>query len=183
MKRLITATLLVHSFAVQASCEMQADCKWENLDTTASLENQQTFGGKWILAATITFKNKTTETMYLHEIDLEWGGITLSKLNATLFRCDPLRIFVPLEENVIADGTWSEYYQTLQFSFKTPERLQPTHTFALVLTIPAELETEIKTGHFKLLPKTLPQPLQTSAQEHPLFVHFVAPSKTPQLVS
>lgn len=178
MRYLIAALVLAYAMAMQASCEMQADCKWENLDTTASAESQQTFGGKWILAATITFKNKTTETIYLHELDLEWQGIELSKLNATLFRCDLNRPFVPLEENVIADGTWSAHYQTLQFSFKTKERLQPTHTFALVLTVPSELEKEIKTGHFKLLPKTLPQPLQISAQEHPLFVHFSVQTKT-----
>lgn len=177
MKTLVTVTLLAHTFMGYASCEIQADCKWENLDTTASLESQQTFGGKWILAATITFKNKTTDTLYLRELDLEWQGTELSKLNATLFRCDPYRTFEPLEENVIADGTWSEHHQTLQFSFKTKERLQPIHTFALVLTVPVELEKEIKTGHFKLLPHTLPQPLQISAQEHPLIVYLQTPAK------
>lgn len=178
MKYVLASFVLVYTLTAQANCEIQSDCKWQNLDDSGtSLENQQTFGGKWILAATITFKKRTPDDIYFTMLDLEWQGISLSKLNATLFRCDPDRPFVPLEENVIADGSWSEHHQMLRFAFKEKERLQTTHTFGLVLTIPAELEKTIKTGHFNLVPATLPKPLQAIAQENPLHVHFMRTTK------
>lgn len=179
MKNVLMALCMMSTIATHTICEIQSDSKWQNLDEKDCVETQKTFGGKWILAATITFKKKISQDIYFNMLDLEWQGVPLSKLNATLFRCDPTRMFVPIEENVVADGTWSEHHQTLHFSFKEKERLQTTHTFGLVLTIPSELEQSIKKGHFNLIPATLPQQLQESAQQHPLHVQFMLTNKKP----
>ncbi len=177
MNYILAGIILTHTFTMFASCKIESHCTWQNLDEGQSITAQQAFGGKWILAATITFKRKSADDIYVSLLDLSWQGIPLTKLNATLFRCDLDKPFVPLEENVVADGTWSQDKQMLRFSFKEKERLQATHTFGLVLTVPSDLETTIKTGYFNLVPTSLPQPLQATAQQHPLHVQFMLPTQ------
>jgi hypothetical protein len=150
---------------------------WHNLDPTATATQQELFGGKWILGATITFHKKTADDMYITVLEFAWKGTPLTKLNATLFRCDNNKPFVPLEEHVVADGIWSADKQTVRFTFKEKERLHTLHTFGLVLTVPSYLEESIKMGHFDLIPSSLPQPLQTIALHHPLHIEFVAPAE------
>lgn len=155
----------------QPNCELSITPEWKCLDTK---EHDQEFGGKWILAATFVIKRRDKEFIKMEEIDLAWRGEKIENLTASLFKKDPQRELVPVEECLVCDGTWNSNKQILQLRFQEKEYLQPTTTFCLVLTVPDELEPTLRRGRFDLLPETLPYQLQPAAKKKNLRITMLA---------
>ncbi|MCA9769843.1 hypothetical protein KC460_00545 [Candidatus Dependentiae bacterium] len=130
---------------------------WKNLEQRKT-KNIRKFGGKWILAGSITFKKKAKDTVTLGKIYLQWHGPTLENVVGSLYKKKPDKDFLPIEENILTDGKWNKKKQTLMFNFPSYEYLGAVNTFYVVLTIPPDREHHLKNGHFSLEKRCLPGP-------------------------
>lgn len=137
--------------------------KWRNLDHNSY--STITFGGKWILVGSITFKKKSKEPLFIDTLHLAWKGTHIDHLVASLYKKNLSRTFLPIEDNLICDGIWNKTKQTLMFNFDEKETLNPTTIFYLVLTIPEDLELILKNGSFLLEEQCLPKPFKQCSQE------------------
>ncbi len=144
--------------------------KWENL------ENDQDriahFGGKWILAGSITFKKKIKDYIRLSQITLQWFGPHLEKLTGSLYEKNFERTFYPIQDFFISDGIWNKKTQTLTFPFDRHCWLQAVNTFFLVLTIPVDQEESVKTGSFSIADMNLPEEFKQSINTQKLSLSF-----------
>lgn len=147
--------------------------QWQDLESNA--ENAKQFGGKWILAGNITFKKKAKDTVHLNRIYLQWEGSPIDNLVASLYKCEPDKEFLPIQENLICDGLWNKAQQTLMLNFDKKETLGFTNIFNLVLTVPENLEHTLKRGSFDLMPTYLPEPFKICARKRSLSLTFNAP--------
>lgn len=129
---------------------------WQNLDSNQATTKQ--FGGKWILAGSITFKKRSGESVALHSLRLQWKGPRISSLFGTLYKKRDGLEFLPLEENMICDGIWLPAEQALLLPFDKKIALGLSNTFYLVLTLSEESESLLKKGMFALDERILPEP-------------------------
>jgi hypothetical protein len=117
------------------------------------------FGGSWIHAGTMVIKKKLNENIYLARASFNWRGKTLPVLHASLYRKNG-EPFLPIDNNLVSDGTWKAHQQLLTFTFDERQLLDPVTTFYLVLTVPPHLEQRIKEGRFDLAIESLPDQMQ-----------------------
>ncbi len=150
-------------------CSIAIESRWEDLENNK--EKSQKFGGKWILAGTITFKKKCNAQVNLQEIRLQWHGKQLDQLSGELFTPKDSGPFKPIRDNHLADGTWSKTTQTLILKFDRGVSLHPITVFHLVLTVPENQEQRLK-GQFTIEPDYLPTPFQEAAQKEPLSINL-----------
>jgi len=143
---------------------------WQDLESNAQKAEQ--FGGKWILAGSITFKKKAKDTVHLNRIYLQWEGESIENLVASLYKTETDKPFLPIQENLICDGLWNKAQQTLMLNFDKKETLGFTNTFNLVLTVPEKLEDTLKKGSFDLLPTYLPEPFKVATRKRSLSLTF-----------
>lgn len=135
---------------------------WKNLEANEASAKQ--FGGKWILVGSITFKKRSKENVALHSLRLQWNGAHIPSLFGTLYKKVDGKTFLPLEENMICDGTWLPHQQALVLNFNKKISLGLTNTFYVVLTIPEESEALLKDGVFALDERILPEPFTNLLQ-------------------
>ncbi len=141
--------------------------KWRCLEEDCKKVAQ--FGGKWILAGSITFKKRSKDPVFIETINLHWDGETLDNLIASLYRKNFEKdLFLPIEENLVCDGVWNKCKQTLILNFDEKESLAPTTTYYLVLTVPDDVEPVLKKGSFSLEEQNLPKPFKQCAQQEKL---------------
>lgn len=145
------------------SCELSVTSEWKDLDEQ---EKAQKFGGRWVHVATLIIKKRSNDLVKLSELDLKWHGQKITQLSGSLYKKNVNHELVPIEENLISDGTWNSNKQILQLKFEDTQYLQPTNSFCLVLTVPQELEPALKNGYFDLLPHSLPTQLKQVAKQH-----------------
>src|ERR1700733_4051398 len=69
--------------------------KWNDLDPTSKKSAE--FGGKWILAGSITFKKRSKEPIYIHHINLRWKCEPIDNLISSLYKKDLAKAFLPIE--------------------------------------------------------------------------------------
>lgn len=131
---------------------------WQDLESNP--DNINKFGGKWILVGSITFKKRAKDSINLEKIYLKWNGPLLDNAIASLYRGRPDKSFLPIQDNVIADGIWNKTKQRLLFDFQEDETLGAVTIFYLVLTIPPCCEALFQQGHFSLEKTCLPAPYQ-----------------------
>lgn len=131
--------------------------KWQNLEPNHAHACQ--FGGKWMLAGSITFKKKTKDTLYLTELDLHWNGKPLDNLVGSLYDKPLDKEFMAIEDALICDGTWNKTTQTLLLKFDKKRTLNAVTIFYLVLTVPEHLESTLKHGSFDIHATSIPEPL------------------------
>jgi hypothetical protein len=143
---------------------------WKDLENNA--QKAQDFGGRWILAGSITFKKRAKDTLHLNKIYLQWKGQTIDGLIASLYLKDDDEKFMPIQDNLVCDGVWSKNNQTLMLNFEEQHTLGPTNIFYLVLTVPTDLELVLKDGSFKLLPSHLPEPYKMAARQNHLSIAY-----------
>ncbi len=136
--------------------------KWRDLEC----DNKKNidFGGRWMLVGSITFKKQCKDPLSITAISLHWNGQAIDNLVASLYKKSFSKEFLPIEKNLICDGTWNKAKQSLIFNFDEKETLLPTTTFYLVLTIPAELEDILTNGTFSLEEHYLPKPFKKCVQ-------------------
>ena len=163
MKLLLSiAYLCLAGFHVALSAAENDDFKvilepmWKDLENNE--KKAEEFGGKWILAGSITFKKRAKDTLHLNKIYLQWRGAPIENLVASLYYKEDDEKFLPIQSNLICDGTWNRGLQTLLLDFEEKKTLGPTNIYYLVLTVPNNLEIIIKDGSFNLLPNALPEP-------------------------
>lgn len=150
--------------------EFKIEKHWQNLEKDS--KNSTLFGSLWIWAATITFKKRPPEKILLDNLTLQWKGLPINNLTGTLFKKEPNKPFLPLETNLVSDGTWNNEKQTLTFKFKKQEALHPTDTFCVVLAVPKNLEAVLQEGSFALEQKTLPIAFRNSAPKKKLSLSY-----------
>ncbi len=143
----------------QRDYTLSAQAQWKDLEQNN--KNVDFFGGKWILAGSITFKKKSKETIYLSRLTFRWKGNNVDNLLGSLYRKDLDKEFLPVEEFFISDSYWNKKKQMLIFNFNKPISLGPTNIFYLVLTVPEELEPMMKEGLFVVESNSLPQPYKS----------------------
>lgn len=164
-------SILIAKLEKKPACQLSIIQEWKNLDTC---ERDKTFQARWILATKFVFKRRDKEFIALDEIDLAWHGPMVKNLVGSLYKKEPDRDFIPLDESLVCDGRWIESKQVLQLRFNQKEYLQPTTTFCLVLTVPNGLEKILKAGYFDLIPDTLPHQLKVTAQKENLRISMLA---------
>ena len=95
--------------------------QWKDLESNH--DKAKEFGGKWILAGSITFKKKAKDTVHLNRIYLQWNGQHIENLCGSLYNTDPDKDFLPIQENVVCDSVWNKCQQTLMLNFDKKETL------------------------------------------------------------
>jgi hypothetical protein len=163
----VLASAFMHStiHGNQKKFEIILEPKWEILDD----QHTALFGGKWILAGSITFRKKAIkECVHLTKLHLKWHGPFLDKVRASLYEHNFEKKFYPIEDFFVCDGEWSKKTQTLHLNFKEKCTLQAINTFYLVLTVPAEQEPFLRQGSFCISNDCLPDQLREHMQAHEL---------------
>lgn len=137
---------------------------WETIESNRSHEKE--LGGKWMLVGSITFQKKSKEQAKLERMRLAWHGTPIHHLYGSLYKKLPNQKFVPIEQNVVCDSKWNKARQELILNFENNKQtLGPTSIFYLVLTVPQEIETTLKHGHFSLIDTDLPASFQTYSDD------------------
>lgn len=129
--------------------------KWHNLESTTT--QAQLFGGKWVVVGSITFKKRAKDEVKLEQLSIRWTGEEIEHLTGSLYRKNPDKEFMPLQENLVCDGCWNQTQQVLKLPFDHKQTLGPVNIFYLVLTIPENLEQTVKTGRFEIVQHALPE--------------------------
>ncbi|MCX5925138.1 MAG: hypothetical protein NT124_02475 [Candidatus Dependentiae bacterium] len=167
---LILAATIGFVRAKQEEFKIILEPKWENLEHDELRIVQ--FGGKWILAGSITFKKKSKEMVNLSRLTLLWTGPHLDKLSGSLYEKNFEKIFYPIQDFLISDGIWNKKQQFLAFNFDQKCSLQAVNTFYLVLTVPPEQETILKNGSFFIANDSLPSQFKEHINTSDLSLSF-----------
>ncbi len=139
---------------------------WKDLDDTSKTSIHD-FGGRWVLAGTFIFRNKSGDPVPLQELSLAWkGSQIIQNLSGSLFKKEPNKDFLPLEEMLVSEGHWNREKQTLHFKFKHQEYIGIKTIFFLVLTIPKSLEQALEDGYFTVITDNLPRQLKKAIQKN-----------------
>ncbi len=158
MKSSITFILLASTTAVCAStsdCDILLAPRWDNLEKNNMQEKQ--LGGKWVLVGSITFHKTSTLSAKLGRISLQWRGDHIDHLSGSLFKKPSDKNFMPIEDNLLCDGSWNKRNQCLTLDFcNKKQTLGALNIFYLVLTVPPSIELTLQSGHFNLVQTNLP---------------------------
>jgi hypothetical protein len=135
------------------------------------------FGGEWVLIGSITFKKKSKKPVILDTISFRWNGEQITSLIASLYKKNSSKNFLPIDQNLICDGTWNRSKQTLVFNFNEKESLNPMTTFYIVLTMPPDLKSCLQEGLFILEEQCLPKPFKHAIDPKNLTLKIAIPSE------
>jgi hypothetical protein len=154
--------------AEQEPFKVVVESKWQNLDLDAN--RIKLFGGKWILAGSITFKKRSTEAVFLDEIQLSWKGEKIEQLIGSLYEKNETGDFLPIEKYFVCDSNWKKSTQQLFLRFNQPVTLGAINTFYLVLTLPESIESILQNGSFYIGQAGLPLPYREYVKDHELAI-------------
>jgi len=154
--------------ADQEPFKVLLEAKWENLDSNP--QRIKKFGGKWILVGSITFKKRSSEVLFLDEIQLTWEGDQIPRLTGSLYQKNDTSAFLPIEKYFLCDSLWKSSTQQMLLKFHQPITLGSVNTLYLVLTVPEELENKLKKGKFKLEHVGLPMRYRQYVEGHSLSI-------------
>jgi hypothetical protein len=127
---------------------------------------ERDLGGKWILVGSITFHKKSKEVAKLEKISFEWHGDPIDHLSGSLYKKIPEKQFMPIEDNLVCDGSWNKLNQCLILDFNNRKQtLGPRNIFYLVFTVPESIEPALKSGYFNLVQTNLPDTLYKNDQD------------------
>jgi len=149
---------------------IQVETKWENIEQNE--EKIKQFGSKWLLVGGITFKKKSKDSVNLSKLSLRWRGPKLCNITGSLYKKNPDRPFLAIEDQLLCDGIWNKTKQTLIFNFNEEQSLGPLNIFYVTLTVPAEIEALVKNGSFALDATGLPTPYRRRARNTQLVLAF-----------
>lgn len=173
--KLISQKLVSHKLVSQ-QFTIKLEPKWDDLDkNNKSKQFKDQFKDKWILIADIIIKKTSPDYVSLNELDLHWHGKNGKKINeliASLYEKNSDKNFMPIEQYLICDSTWKKSEQRLILKFDKPKMLFTTNKLSLVLTIPKELISTLKSGHFTLDAECLPQEYKEHASLNNLCLYL-----------
>lgn len=165
LRRIVSVSLILH-FSLSTTwcddCIIKTDAQWQHLEKR--LTTSERFGSKLMLIGTVMFKKKSTEQIGIEHLQFAWQGEPIPHLSASLY-VKKNNKFMPLEENLICDGSWNAPKQLITFRFNKPYYLSAHTQFYLVLNLPCELEETIKVGTFTLKKNSLPDIIQSCLNE------------------
>lgn len=161
---LILITAAATSPIGASDCDILLAPRWDNLEKNSV--NQNRFGGKWMLVGSITFRKTSKQSAKLGKISLQWHGDHIQNLSGSLFKKIPEKSFMPIDDNLLCDGSWNKKEQCLILDFHNKQQtLGPRSIFYLVFTIPEAIEGALKNGHFSLAQTNLPETLYKNNQD------------------
>lgn len=99
---------------------------------------------KW--AWTSSFILKSKQPFKLTNLVLDWKGKKLDKVFASLYHKKERDSLIPIQKNLVCEGTWDAAKQQLMFSLN--EKIIAVNKYHLVLSYPKRLEPSVKTGRF-----------------------------------
>ncbi|MDP3889358.1 MAG: hypothetical protein Q8Q25_02330 [bacterium] len=158
--------------AVSNDFSIKLEPQWKDLEQDPHKEKR--FGGKLILAGSISFKKKSKETLCINKLHLQWHGPQMDNLVASLYKKNLDKEFIPIEDSLICDGIWHKKEQRLLLNFDQKCPLGPINVFYLVLSIPKSLERTIKHGSFTIINHCLPYQLHPCLEDMTLSLSFSA---------
>ena len=145
-------------------CDVLLMPLWDNLEKNNMIERD--LGGAWILVGSITFHKKSKQAAKLAKINLEWHGDPIENLSGSLYKKIPEKEFMPIEDNLVCDGSWNKRHQRLVLDFNDRKQtLGPRNIFYLVFTVPESIESTLKNGYFSLTQTNLPDSLYKNNQD------------------
>lgn len=116
---------------------------WQEFTFSPSITalNEKKFA--WIGLLTL----KSIEPLKLKELHLQWVGDKINNLHASLYnKKDTINELIPIEENLICDGTWNETNQELIFFLN--KKVVAVNKYYLVLNFPSDDASKLKHGYF-----------------------------------
>jgi hypothetical protein len=151
-------------YAEQEFFKVIVEPHWHNLEQNE--KRTEEFGGKWILAGSITFKKHCKDAVFLDNIQLSWKGEKIDHLIGSLYEKNEAGEFLPIDKYLVCDSCWKKSTQELFLRFNRPCTLGAINTFYLVLTVPEKLEPILKNGSFYVEQAGLPLPYREYLKEH-----------------
>lgn len=151
----------------EKQCSILIASQWTILEDNKG--RIQEFGTPTIIA-NITFKKYITDQIDLNSLRLKWHGPAIDHVMGSLYRRDPNKKFLPLQNNLICDGVWKKTEQTLILDFVAKQSLSTSNTFCLVLNVSPELKTILEKGKFTIYEDSLPDQFRSCAQSQELIV-------------
>lgn len=146
------------------NCDILLVPLWDSLEKNNMLERN--LGGRWMLVGSITFHKKSKEIAKLTQISFAWRGKYIDYLSGSLYKKFPEKQFMPIEENLVCDGTWNKKNQCLTLDFNhRKQTLGACTIFYLVFTVPDTIEPTLKSGYFRIVQTNLPDTLYKNNQE------------------
>lgn len=101
---------------------------------------------RWAWTLSLTLRSKTA--LKLHQLVLQWDGGAIDTMCASLYqKKDRDQILIPIQENLVSEGTWDSVKQQLVFN-KLDEKIIATKKYYLVLSFPKSVEHQVKHGTF-----------------------------------
>ncbi len=151
---------------ILTECEICILPKWENLEQQSNKSHQ--FGTQLLLVGEITFRKRCKNCIKLDKLILKWHGKNIETLCGSLYK-KKSKQFMPIEEQLVCDGTWNKRNQQLVLNFSNKmQTLGAADTFYLVLSIADDTAKIIKDGHFELINSGLPSPFDQYVEKHNL---------------
>mgnify|MGYP000455679808 CR=1 FL=1 len=184
----------LNSFLTINCSELTAECSNQEIPGSKKLHKRLDKPGFYeIKYATLTFKKKSQDQVYLTGFNLKWESKKeekLPRLEASLFKVDSTNPdeFKPTPENLISEATWSDTQQELCFVIRDEKHMQKKialtgiSSFYIVLVVSPEIERKLHTGCFRLVPESLPEPFKNIAISKPLLL-ALHPSNELQKIS
>jgi len=103
---------------------------------------------KWAWACSLTLKSK--QPLKLTNLVLQWRGEKIDKICAALYqKKEREKLVIPIQKNLISDGTWNPEKQQLIFSLN--EKVIAVNKYHLFLSFPKQVEKKIRKGKFVIL--------------------------------
>lgn len=99
---------------------------------------------KWAWKSSFTLKSK--KPMKLTTLVLAWQGKPLTTLAASLYQKKENAALIPIQKNLIGEGTWDKHKQQLLFTLN--EKVVAVNKYHLVISYPKQLESLVKSGKF-----------------------------------
>jgi hypothetical protein len=122
---------------------------WQHLELK-KINTKTSTDTSWILASVISFKKRINTSITIDKLVLSWKGDNVEKLMGSLYRKNPGRSLITIDEFLICDGIWNKKTQQLICKFEKPVQLAAYTELCFVLMIPKELESIIKTSYFQV---------------------------------
>ena len=143
-KNLEKSELPLAELSLDQLCSLSITNTWREFQLKATNPYHQE---KWAWMWSLTLKSK--KAVKLRQLNLQWQGEKINSIFASLYqKRENDKQLIPIEKNLVCDGTWNIKKQQLTFNLN--EKIIATNKYYLVLSFPQTLETTIKNGTFAL---------------------------------
>lgn len=145
-------TLNLHNLGGIVTTTDSYNCDYFSLSTTSTWREYCYYGPsvnlfkeKWAWASSFTLKSK--KPVKLTTLTLQWKGPEIESLAAALYqKKERESAVIPIQKNLVCDGTWLP--STQQLIFKVDEKIVAINRYHLLLSYSKQVETQLKNGKF-----------------------------------